>query len=352
MYNNPFSNPFTPNYSTPVNKNVRMKTTVIKGGKEYNVYRTPSGEYYYDTGNSSVWITDSKITKSLAANKAMCIDLGTNKAATETKKESVAPAPVSNTGGGYSSGGGSGKTSTTAYKEPEKPREPTAQELADLYGIDYNEANILRDYNEATNTYYDTAISKQQQLRNDYARNNAVYTNDIVKDYLKSYENVAPTAVGQGSLAANALSAQINADVLNSQNDYGMLESINTYQKAREAELAGNSDLARQYYNQIGTYLSALSAEKNKSDVQQYVDQLDAYGTKYSADRELQGYEAQAAASKYSGLANAAANKASSATGNVSAYDQLYNYYLTSNGGNSKNAYNSVNALLKAKVGS
>ena len=39
----------------------------------------------------------------------------------------------------------------------------SAPELAELYGIDYNEANILKDYNDATNKYYDDIVAEQNK---------------------------------------------------------------------------------------------------------------------------------------------------------------------------------------------
>lgn len=147
----------------------------------------------------------------------------------------------------------------------------------------------------------------------------------------------------------------MSADQLNSSNDYGMLQSVNTLNEARKAELANNPNLAKQYYNKIGTYLSTLSANLNSSDVQQYVDNLNAYATEYAADRNYQSALATAAASKYKGLASAASTNASyaasSANNNVNNFEQLYNYYLTSSGGNKNYATNAFVNNLKMSAG-
>lgn len=234
--------------------------------------------------------------------------------------------------------------------ELKRPR--SAKELAEIYGLtdQYNEENILRDYNEATNQYYDTAVAEQNKLRTNYARNNATYVDRVADAYLDSYKNSAPTAVGRGTRAANTLSTLLQAEQTNASNDYGMMQSVNNLEEARKAELAANPDLARQYYNSIGTYLSTLSATLNQSDVKQYVDSLDAYTTKYAADRSYQSYLAQANAAKYAGLANAASANASSAADN-SAWYQLYNYFMATNKGNTQVADSNIANLLKSSTG-
>lgn len=231
--------------------------------------------------------------------------------------------------------------------ELEHPKVYSAQELADIYGIDYNEQNILNDYNKSTNEYYDEAVKAQNDLRTQYAKNNARYVDQIADSYIDSYANAAPTAVGRGSLAANALSTQLNAAQLNAANDYGMMQSVNNLEEARKAELKENPNLAKQYYNNIGTYLSGLSAELNKSDVKQYVDQLDAYSQMYAADRSYQSYLAQANAAKYAGLANAAATNAATAANRANSFDKLWNYFYTSRGGDANYASNAVANLLR-----
>lgn len=243
------------------------------------------------------------------------------------------------------------KATTSIYDKKidklEQPKVYSAQELADIYGLDYNEQNILNDYNKSTNEYYDEAVKAQNDLRTQYAKNNARYVDQIADSYIDSYANAAPTAVGKGSLAANALSTQLNAAQLNAANDYGMMQSVNNLEEARKAELKENPNLAKQYYNSIGAYLSGLSSDLNKSDVKQYIDQLDAYSQMYAADRSYQSYLAQANAAKYAGLANAAATNAAAASNRSNSFDKLWNYFYTSRGGDSNYASNAVANLLR-----
>lgn len=367
--------------TTPTLKNVfgdsAIKTTVMYGGKEHLVFKNGSN-YYIIQYSNGIPIKQDIIGKdsTFKENTSMCINInksnlgvksntGTSSSSnnTETKTETSTSKPVTQTTGG---GGGYAAPYAPApdmsryaaeiealqreLAELKRPR--SAKELAEIYGLteQYNEENILKDYNEATNQYYDTAVAEQNKLRTNYARNNATYVDRVADAYLDSYKNSAPTAVGRGTRAANTLSTLLQAEQNNASNDYGMMQSVNNLEEARKAELAANPDLARQYYNSIGTYLSTLSATLNQSDVKQYVDSLDAYSAKYAADRSYQSYLAQANAAKYAGLANAASTNASSAASN-NAWQQLYNYYMATNGGNSQIADSNIANLLKSSAG-
>lgn len=347
----------------------KLNTTVLVDKKEYAVYRRTNGTYYYrNADNKEVDITNSAVVSDLNKNKNMCINLDrATTSTTETKPEAKPEAKpeTNNTASAptYSAPSYSAPKQDNAYidqaladsyariDELEKLLKPIgAAEAAKLYGIDYNEANILKEYNDSTNEYYDNAVKAQNDLRTQYARNNTQYVNQIADAYIDSYKNAAPTATGKGTLAANALSTQLQADSINAANDYGMMQSVNTLNEARAAELKNNPQAAKDYYNRIGTYLSGLSATKNASDVKQYVDQLDAYSQMYAADRSYQSYLAQANAAKYAGLTNAAATNAGSAAAN-SAWNQIYNYYLTTRGGDSYKADSNIANLLKASGG-
>jgi hypothetical protein len=225
------------------------------------------------------------------------------------------------------------------------PKVIGAEEAAKLYGINYNEQAILDMYNEATNEYYDKKVAEQDSLRTNFARNNAQYYDQIADSYVDSYANAAPTATGKGTLAANALSTMLSSGQTNSENDYGMLQSMHGYEQDRKAELENNPLLAREYYNKIGTYLSTLSATKNAADVKQTVADLDAYSDRYAADRMYQAYQADEAATKYSGLAGAKITKASNSSGNVSDWQAMWNYYNSIGG--SDYASKKTNTILK-----
>lgn len=227
-----------------------------------------------------------------------------------------------------------------------------ADEVAKHLGVEdqYNKDNILKMLNEQTNEYYNDVVAEQQELRNDYVKNNANYINELVDSYIDSTKYVAPTATNRGIQAANLMATNMNADATNASNDYGMYQNILSQEKAREAELANNDWLATEKYNNFGTVLSNWSATKNRSDVDQYINSLKSATTYYAADRAYQAYLSQANATKYAGLAGAAQNyaynAAQAANSSSSAFNNLWNFYYNAFGQNSDEASKKVSGLL------
>lgn len=233
----------------------------------------------------------------------------------------------------------------------EKPVYEGADAVARANGIDYNLANILADYNQRTNDYYDAATAEYNADRNRYVQASNNYANRIMDEYLDSYANAAATAAGRGATAASALMTDLNTQSVNTANDQGMLQTVNNLNESRKAELVKNKYLAEQYYNDLGTYLSQVSTAQYGADVNKYVKAMDAYAQEYAADRALAESQARAASTKYAGLANASAYKSSQAN-STSAWDRLYNYYLVRYNGNEKMASNAViNNLGNQKAG-
>lgn len=361
-------------FPNTINK-INSKTILTdKDGNRYDIYSDNKGKYYYEHNGKYEEITNKNVLQDILDDRE--IDYTTEQATKvdppapifkdpsgtkvpeEPKKETTTkPTTSGSTGTGvpsYTAPKTSKreqllesqlndyKAELDTLKEQLKPR--SAQEMAKIYGVDYNLDNILADYNKQTNEYYNDAIAKQTEYRNDFARDNALFYDRLINEYLDSYKNTAATSTNKGIRTANALSNAINANNVNATNDYGMLQSINNLGEAKKAELANNPYLAEQQYNKLGTYLSNLSANLNTSDVKQYVDSLDAYSNLYSGSRQYQNYLAQAAQSKYSGLANAAKYNAS-ATGD-SSLAKIYENYFNLTRGNRKDAANAfVNTI-------
>ena len=361
-------------FPNTINK-INSKTILTdKDGNRYDIYSDNKGKYYYELNGKYEEITNKNVLQDILDDREIDYtteqatkvdppapifkDPSSTKVPEEPKKETTTKPTTSgstNTGvPSYTAPSPSKreqllesqlndyKAELDALKEQLKPR--SAQEMAKIYGVDYNLDNILADYNKQTNEYYNDAIAKQTEYRNDFARDNALFYDKLINEYLDSYKNTAATSTNKGIRTANALSNAINANNINAANDYGMLQSINNLGEAKKAELANNPYLAEQQYNKLGTYLSNLSANINTSDVKQYVDSLDAYSNLYSGSRQYQNYLAQAAQSKYSGLANAAKYNAS-ATGD-SSLAKIYENYFNLTRGNRKDAANAfVNTI-------
>lgn len=225
------------------------------------------------------------------------------------------------------------KDEITKYREEikELTRVWSADEAAEYLGITNDKQKWLDEMNDRTNDYYDAAVAEQQALRNDYVRNNANYINMLTDAYIDSTKYVAPTATNRGIQAANLMNTSMSADTTNSSNDYGMQQNIQNFEAQRKAELENNPYLAEQEYNNIKTMLSNWSANKNTSDIKQYIDRLDAYTNYYAADRAYQAYLSQANAAKYSGLANVSQNKAQAIANaygsNVNKYANMYELF-------------------------
>lgn len=231
------------------------------------------------------------------------------------------------------------------------PKILSALEVANILGVDYNEANILNEYNKATNDYYDLAVKELQNIRSDYDKNNTQYINQIMDSYLDSTKHAAPTATGKGSLAANALSTLLSASQSSALGDYDILQDINATNEARVKDLANNASLARQQYNDLGLALAGLSTTFDQAATKAKVNALDAYSQHYAADSSYRSQLANAHAAKYSGLANAASTNASAAANKyANSWNNLYNYYLSASGSD-KAAANAIKTMLTASQG-
>ena len=358
-----------------------MKTRYLTAnGNEYPIYQdTKTGTYFIiDKNGKRSDFTNPAGIELISKNKNWTISKenyenkmgSTANKKTTTTTTTTTPTPTSSGGGGSTTGGS--PSPSNAYMQQvldeyneikqklydlEHPRVLSAREAAEHFDIPYDEAQFLKEYNDATHEYYDDMMNEQDRLRSVYARNNSQYAQQLANAYLDSYRNAAPTATGQGVRAANALSSMIQNQQSINENDYGMLQSYNNLASARDAELANNPLLAKQKYNDLGTYLSTLTANHNTSDVKQYVDQLDAYGQMYAANRLLAAADAEAAATRYSGLTQAAQSNAQSVANgyaNNGQWQNLYNYYYNTSNGNNKYASKAVANLTNQglKLGS
>lgn len=300
-------------------------------------------------------LIDTAIDGQASGQWALNLDaiLSSNKKQTQGSTTIGSPS----TGAAYSSAkqGMSEAEVTALIEKLTKPKVYTADEAAEILGIDYNEQNILDDYNTKTNEYYDEAVGLQDQLRNDVIKNNASYIQEVIDAYMDSNKYVAPTATNRAIQAANLMNTNMSAATTNSANDYGFQQTIQNLEAGRKAELENNPYLAKEYYNQIGTALSGWSADQNASATKQYVDSLDAYSQMYAANRATQADLAYANAAKYSGLANAAMNNAQAAAYKAQSkqgtFNTMYDFYYNLYNNNAQHAYSQVASLLSNSAG-
>lgn len=331
-------------------------------GNVYDVYRGADGRYFIIDKNEKIsYFTNQNAIAIFNANKKLTTSKSHYENMTESDRkrleaevaknnQTTTNKTTTNSGGNYntSNGNSSGNTDDSYWrdyaeemrkKNEELTRIMSAPEAAEKFGIDYNEANILKGYDEASNKKFDELTNAQQTLREQSLRNNAQYIKQTADAYLDSYRNAAPTATGRGALAANMLSNMINATDTLSYNDYGMLQSVNALEQERQKELANNKMLAKDKYTKMGTYLSSLSATQNAANVQAALANMDKYSTEYAASRKTAAANAAAAASRYSGLAKAASINADYAANSALAkWYQYYDMYLRQTNGNTQEA--------------
>lgn len=220
-----------------------------------------------------------------------------------------------------------------------RPR--SAQEMAKHYGVTLDEAQFLKERNEATNKYYDEATGYQNKLRNQYVRNTAGQYDNMYNRYLDTYQNAAPTASGKGIRAANLLSSALQGQQYMQNVDQGMLESVNDLEAARKKEIANNPNVAAQEYADLAAYLTQAGMNANAADVKGYAAAIKAASDMTLSSRQYAAQLAQNQATRYQGLANAAGTRASSAANSNNLWNQLYSWYQGIYG-NKKDASNAL----------
>lgn len=376
----PTNRPLTPYVGGPINPPLTpfvtynpLKPYVTVAGKDYKTYSGSDGVVYYKDGNNYVPIVNQTTADIISRNsdKTLSYNLNNNQALTpvaptpaSTPEPDSTPKPASSPSGGGGVDRGIQAELDKMYADNQKlrdqmeellkPKVYSNRELAEIYDLQdmYNEDNIRRELDAATNQYYDDAIGTQEGLRTQSAGYSSQWLNQMLNDYLDSTQHSTPTASGQGANFANALMTQMNAGLINAENDYGMLQSVNQLGRDRAAESARNIATASDQYHNLGAYLQSVGADMNKSDVQAYAGQLGSLANMYASDRAYSSALAQAAATRYQGQASAAGTSAQAA-GNAynSALDKLWNAIYRTNNQNADYAYNYVyNQLTGGKV--
>lgn len=353
----------------PSTKDFKSANAFNAGTRVSNDYTTLQNiisSYNYNANGATTKKTEADVIKENTSPTSGRVSLpGYDSNGNKSNSTTSTTTPVNNTGGGGSVSipGYSTINQAQGWTDEQfnkimdainnlKPADPlTAEELAELHDIDYNEQHILDEYNERTNQYYQDAIDEYYNLRNNLVGQASRNNQRTINDYLGEWANAAPTAARRGELAANALSAYMNSNYDLNAEDYMLNQAQNGLRSEWDAELAANPNTARQQYNAMGTTLASLSANLNTSQVKQYIDQLDAYSQMYAANRAISAAAAQGVASQYAGLANAAATNASTTASKYNSWQQLYNYYRNAYGATDKQASSAVTNNLRQSSG-
>lgn len=336
-------------YITPNNTIQPLQGSVVTALSK-NEYTTVAGkasdlssQKVVGTVNSSpsARITETATTPKTSNTSSTSSTSSTNKNTSTTSTTNTTPVVSTNTGGSgvstptYADGYAAGVASAQAGWDEvnarlaalENPKKWTADELAEYYNVQdiYNRDYLLNNYNAATNDYYDALIKEQNLDRNKVMQTGINNYNQTINDYLTNYKYANDTLGRRNTTALNALSTYLGAQDLMGQYDMAMLQSVNQLDKARQAELANNPYLAEQRYNEIGSQLMSWGTNEYESAVRNYVNSLDAMSQYYSGQRQYEAALANATATKYQGLASAAAAGASKQANDT--VQQLIDYY-------------------------
>lgn len=369
---------------------------ITLNGRQYAVYKTAAGKYYYlqsrgmgpGVGSEIPVFLDEKQDKSIIQNIEKQIANGAKRSYSNTTingiktmsdaspvapaSKSEAPAtPIKQTNKSESTADkGYNILDDPAYKALleqnkqlmnsfnelketfKRPEKLGAEYWAKILGEDYNLENILNRYNQKTNDYYDSLVAHNEDTRNRYIRNNYNFLDDTINSYLNSYKQAAPTATNNRAKAATALANSMYGFDYNTDNDYLALQNKNYLEQERKAELANNPFEAESYYNTMGNYLANIEGQMNTEKVKQYVNSLDAYSQKVAANRAAVSTVYNANAAKYQGLADAASTRATGAANSYlnDAKQNMYDYYLAITG-NHKDAATAMRSNVLSSTG-
>ena len=213
------------------------------------------------------------------------------------------------------------------------PRLMSAQELASLYGLNYDYDYILGVLNDASDAYYNEVSEKAKKLQEDTLRNQVNLYYQYLDSMRQQRANAVNTGINRGTQAAqevaNYLAHQQQITNALSESNSGLYDLYNQAATKRME----NRVSALDKYNSLGTALMGAGANFNANDVQRYAADMSAASQAAYANayQNAAAYNAQAAVD--SAYMNSYLNPANSA---------LLKTYLLSN----QNASNLNNAQI------
>lgn len=356
-------------YTFPANKKDTdtKKFYTTANGNTYSIYQEKSSGKYYivDKNGKQSYFTNPASIDLINSTKTNGVVDAFNTAV--AKATSAYNSSNGGGGGGYSGGGGggySGGSSDAHYEELlneyktliddlKKPKVWTAEELAKHFGVEdqYNMDYLTKMYQDETNKYYTDAIERQTKYNQDSELSNSAYANNLLKSYLSSYQNAAPTALGRGTRAANALTTMLGADMSNETSAANLNSIVNNYIESQKSDLENDKVQARDRYNELGKWLVERGTAVNTAEVQDYINSLKAYETAYAGIRNAQNNLASTAAAAYQQAANAALAQnqynATKASDNI--LRQAYKAFYGENNANWEKAYYNNQSLMNSK---
>lgn len=195
------------------------------------------------------------------------------------------------------------------YKPQSSAKLLGSKELAELYGITYDENAILSKFNTATDAEY-ALRRKEAGVNENKFYSNLVNTQGTALDTIRK-SNAAAVATGasRGMQAANELSSILGLQQSGIEEATKLADDRALLVDKEAAARAKNIVDSFTESNKVKQALAGLDANKYAADTQFSVGQMDYYAKVDAAAKNLQGLLAQADATKYTADQNLSGNK-------------------------------------------
>jgi len=250
-----------------------------------------------------------------------------------------------NTSGSKPKSTSSGGSSAPAPEEkPYKQPNLMGEDLAKLYGIDYDEKSILEKFNKATETEYaakDKAFAKTENQFYDQMYGTQTTALDTIR---KNNAAAVATGASRGMQAANELSAILGVGQESAAGATELGQERNILQDEKTADMARNSQDAMDAANMLKQQIGQLDSANYAADTQFGVGEMDYQARMDQASKQLEGMMAQVEAERYAADQNLAGTKYAANQNLAGTRAQARSYGGSSSGGSSSGGGGSSDA--------
>jgi hypothetical protein len=180
----------------------------------------------------------------------------------------------------------------------------SAQELANLYGFDYNQQNIYDTYKKSLDAGYAARYNQQAQTDATYYDNAAVAQNTLTDTLRQQQSQAILSGASKGMQAANALSAVLGTSQQFAANATQLAKDREQIGKEYATDYTNMGVKALDTYNALGNQLADISKNLYSSDTSRYVGQLDYNSAVNTANAQMAAQSMAAKAQYESAVAN------------------------------------------------
>jgi hypothetical protein len=175
-----------------------------------------------------------------------------------------------------------------------KARMLGANELAGLYGIDFDENSILNKFNTATKAEYDQLKKEFATTENKFYNNVAASGATALDTIRKNNAAAVATGASRGMQAANELSSLLGLEQESVLGATDLANQRNQLMDKEAAAYAQNAVNAMDSSNKLKQGLATIGSNLYAADTQFDVGQMDYFARLDAAAKQLAGMNAQA----------------------------------------------------------